>query len=477
MFGRNWQKGAVPSFRTIDPLVDPPTTGLCAPVTPGLLPRGVEQRPMDPRLQRAVDLGRAVVHETRTEKITFLAGSLAYHAFISLLPLLVLVLVAITAFGNQGLERGFLAIVEGLLSPGGGDAAAADLFIQEIRTAGESTGVSLVGGAVLLWGTMRIFRGLDTAFSDIYETESENSFVDQLADGLLVLVAFVAAIVVAGALQRLVPAAAVGVGWRTARFLLLVAGLSLTLYPMYYVFPDSDVTPLEVVPGTLFTAVGLTILQSLFGLYLELSGSSGDSSLVAGVLVLLTWLYFTSLIVLEGAVFNAVLSNRSADVDVRPVFGGVQPQLEEDLSAVDYASVDDALTRLHGLLTDASSVTVTVDDESVSLPPPQTFETDTEERLFELGGGRLGLTLRWAADSIPPGAEAADGDGGDSAGEDTDSIAGNVAGDSDADAEDPDAATDSDATTVTDAAADSDFDWVGESGRTDDSATPTEGED
>jgi hypothetical protein len=32
---------------------------------------------------------------------------------------------------------------------------------------------------------MRIFRGLDTAFSGIHETESENTFADQLGDGLV----------------------------------------------------------------------------------------------------------------------------------------------------------------------------------------------------------------------------------------------------------------------------------------------------
>jgi membrane protein len=360
---------------------------------------------MDARVRRAVDLGRAIVHETRTEKITFLAGSLAYHAFISLLPLLVLVLVAITTLGNSVLEQGYMDIVRGLLAPGGSDATAADLFIEELRNTGESTGLSLVGGAVLLWGTMRIFRGLDTAFSDIYETEAENTFLDQISDGILVLVAFVAAVVVAGGLQQLVPSGALGFGWRTVRFCLLLGGLTLTLYPMYFVFPDTDVTFLEVVPGTVFAALGLTSLQTLFGIYLEFSGSGGESGLITGVLVLLTWLYFASLVMLEGVVLNAVISNRSADVDVEPLIGGVPPTYEEDRPSVERESLVDALTHLDSLLGEGKSLTISVGDDSVSLPAPQTHETDTEKKLFELGGGRLGLTLRWGAGTTPPGTE------------------------------------------------------------------------
>lgn len=378
---------------------------------------------MDPRLERAAELGRAIVHETRTEKVTFLAGSLAYHAFISLLPLLVLLLVAITSLGNQPLEKGFLELVRALLSPGGSDAAVTDLFVEELRSAGQSTGVSAIGVAVLVWGTMRIFRGLDTAFSDIYETEAENTFVDQLSDGLVVLIAFGAAVVVAGTLQRLIPADAAGLGWRTAQFLLLVGGLSLTLYPMYYVFPDTDVSTVEVVPGTLFAAVGLTTLESLFRLYMQYSGSTGDSNVIAGILALLTWLYFTSLVILLGVVLNAVLSNRSADVNVRPVFGSVAPTASAPTPA--RSALADSLTRVNTLLSSASSVAITVDDETVPLPPPQTFETDTERDLLELGGGRFGLELRWSvaaddeSESTPPAAAgssstdaAVDGDDG-----------------------------------------------------------------
>jgi membrane protein len=359
---------------------------------------------MDPRLSRAGRLGRAIVHEARAEKITFLAGSLAYHAFISLLPLLVLLLVAITTLGNEGLEAGFLELVRELLSPGGRDAALTELFVTELRTASQSTGLSIVGGAVLLWGTMRIFRGLDTAFSDVYETEGANTFTDQLGDAAVVLVAFTAAVVGAGLLQRVVPD-----GMLVSR-LALVASLALTLYPIYYVFPDTDVTPLEVVPGTLFTAVGLTLLESLFSVYLSISGSESQPTVISGVLVLLTWLYFASLVLLFGVVINAVLSNRSQDVDVVPLFGDAPAPGE---TPDDRSQLVTDLRWLEAVTDTGRPVTVTIGEETVTLPAPVHVETDTASEGFDFGSGQFGLTLRWAADGDS-------GDTGDGAAADDD---------------------------------------------------------
>mgnify|MGYP000300745586 CR=1 FL=1 len=54
---------------------------------------------------------------------------------------------------------------------------------------------SVVGVVVLLWGTRKIFCGLDTAFSEIYETTAKNSFRDKVIDGLVVFVVVLVAVV------------------------------------------------------------------------------------------------------------------------------------------------------------------------------------------------------------------------------------------------------------------------------------------
>ena len=340
---------------------------------------------MNDRAKRATEILRAVLAEARAERITFLAASIAYHAFVSLLPLLLLLLLVLTAIGSASIERNILALLEGALTPG-----AAAVLLSELRTAGQSAGLSVLGFLVLVWGTLRIFRGLDTAFSDIYETGGRNSFVDQLRDGLVVLVCVAGAIVIAAVVDATITDLVGGsLGWWLRR-LLFVVGLSAALLPMYYVFPDErNLRIREVLPGVAFAAVGLTVFESLFGLYIQVSSQSPEASTLGAILVFLTWLYFSSLVVLLGVAVNAVLSGRSHDVDVAPVFSVPASDREswnDDLL--------DALDRVRSL-PEATSVSLVIDGEEIPLPPPEEVRVRASKRSVDVLGEAPRVTLRW----------------------------------------------------------------------------------
>jgi membrane protein len=373
---------------------------------------------MDARVERALTVGRAIVHEVRTEKVTFLAGSIAYHAFLSLLPLFLLVLAVIGALGNPGLERNFIDVARAVLTDG-----ASEVLLTELRST--STSVSLFGGVLLIWGTLRIFRGLDTAFSDIYESEAENTFADQIGDGLIVLVTFALALIGAAAVQSAVDLAVGGLaGWLLQRAALVVS-LSIVFFPLYYIFPDEEgITVPEVLPGVAFAAVGLTAFESLFRLYVETSGRDEGATVVAGILVLLTWLYFSGLVILLGAVVNAVLSNRSRDVNIRPVVGGVPREAD---AQVDRDRLVDGLDRLRDVLAradpgDGTPMTVSVGDDRVTFPRPDAFDVESGSRLLSRD---VAVELRWSAA------------GDDGAGTDAGAAPTGAAGDGDGDGDDP----------------------------------------
>jgi membrane protein len=183
---------------------------------------------------------------------------------------------------------------------------------------------------VLVWGTLKIFRGLDTAFSEIYETEAENSLVDQLIDGLVVLVALGVAILATIGVSSAFAAFAgqvPGLGLLTP--VVLLAGLVLAFLPMYYRFPDTDLGWRDVLPGTVVAAVGWAALQSVFQVYLAFRGG-GSESFFGGVVVVVTWLYFSGLVLLLGAVLNAVVGGHSTGSP-----GGVGRGAARDSSDVD----------------------------------------------------------------------------------------------------------------------------------------------
>lgn len=257
---------------------------------------------------RAVPFLRAVVAEIREENVTFIAGSIAYSAFVSLLPLLLFMLLILSVVGNETLATNAVEMTGSFLAPN-----ARNVLLDALSNASAATGASIVGVLTLLWGTLKIFRGLDTAFSEIYDTEAEDSLPDQIRDGLVVLVA------IGVALGAAIAAGAAFAVFENVPFigvinpLLLVVGLTLAFFPMYYVFPDVDLEPRQVLPGVVFAAVGWTVLQILFQGYAIFADKYAVYGAIGSILVIVTWLYFSGLILLIGAVINAVLVGRAGD--------------------------------------------------------------------------------------------------------------------------------------------------------------------
>jgi len=256
-------------------------------------------------------LGR--VYTEFTEKnVSLMAAGLAYSAFVSLAPLLLLLFFVLTLFGS-GLETRIVEVAHQWL-PG----PIADVIGQIFREQSGVRSASLVGIVVLVWGALKIFRGLDTAFSEIYETASESSFLDKLKDGVVVLFALAIAVVATiGTSAAFVVFSDVIPFSGSVIPLVLLGGLVVAFLPMYYVFPDCDLTVRDVLPGALLAAVAWAVFQGLFQVYLTFS-DPGAGSFAGSILVVVTYLYVSALVLLLGAVINAVVGGHST---ARP--GGV----------------------------------------------------------------------------------------------------------------------------------------------------------
>jgi YihY family inner membrane protein len=262
------------------------------------------------RVSGVVGVVQAVVASVQSDRITFIAASLAYYAFISLVPLLLLGIVAASVLGGPELA--------GTLG-----TAAANVAGPEVGTVVESAlsnaagrgSATLVGTVVLLWSGLKLFRGLDVAFSTVYGTADDETLLDQLRDGFVTLVGVGVGIAVT-----------VGLGVTIAQFDRVVAGidvinlvgtvaslvgLTLAFFPLYYVLPDRGTVGIrEALPGAAFAAVGWTLLQTGFRVYAGVAGSYEAYGVLGAVLLLVTFLYFGGLVLLVGVVLNAVLAER-----------------------------------------------------------------------------------------------------------------------------------------------------------------------
>lgn len=250
----------------------------------------------------AITLGRRLVALIQEREVTFLAAGIAYYAFVSLLPSLMLLLVVASAVGGEEFATEVLVVTGEALSPVGQDLVRSALVSAAGR--GPATVVSIL---LLAWSTLKVFRGLDVAFSRIYGTEPAASLVGRVRDAAVALGAVgvgLAALVGIGVLISYSGLVLAGVLGTVA----LVVVLAVVFYPLFYIFPDNDGTYREALPGTVVAAVGWTLLGTVFRIYAGVAGQFDVYGVLGVVLLLVTWYYAGSIVVLVGASLNAVLA-------------------------------------------------------------------------------------------------------------------------------------------------------------------------
>ncbi|WP_232819680.1 YhjD/YihY/BrkB family envelope integrity protein [Haloprofundus halophilus] len=346
-----------------------------------------------------ITVGRAVLEEFSSKNVAFMAGSLAYNAFVSLIPLLLLVVLLVSLLGSEQLEGRVSGLVASSLTP-----ATGNLVSNALDSASEGTGLSIVGIVVLLWGTLKIFRGLDTAFSEIYETEDSNEFVDQLRDGLVVFVALLVGITAMVAASTAF-AAFESLPWLgLLNPLVLVLGLSIAFLPLYYVFPDTDLSVRGILPGVLTAAVGWALLQGAFQFYIAFSDKSEAYGVLGGVILLVTWLYFGGLVLLLGAVVNAVVGGYATGASGGVGRGAAERAANRGPLREDRLNRDQAASYLRRLREDVArryeGMEPTTTDGTRGRPRmPETGTLEVEERAVEEDDGQsYEVRLRWEVD-------------------------------------------------------------------------------
>ncbi len=260
-----------------------------------------------------VELVRDVTAVARERQISVKSAGLAYHGFNTLVPLVILALVAITLV--DALEP----LVVALESATGLEGAVTDGGLEEVAgSAGDRLRAAILAFLILLWSAVRLFQAVNSAFTDVYGSRMQESYVNTAAmvtlvtalDVVLVTLTVAVGVVLVSVVGISLSVFLGGVAATAATAALLAALLTAVFLPMYYLFPQVDVSVTEVLPGTVFAALSWTTLAVGFRLYVATSESVDLFGIAGAVLIILTWVYFGGLCLLLGAVLNAVLADR-----------------------------------------------------------------------------------------------------------------------------------------------------------------------
>ena len=255
------------------------------------------------RLRSAAGTAKRVAAVAQQEEVTFLAAAVAYYAFVSLIPAVVLALVVATTFGGERLATMVLQSASQFFTESGQDVLLTALTASEGR--GSAT---VVGLLFLAWGSLKGFRALDSAFANIYGTEQRNSLLDQLIDSVVVVVGIGLTMALMFVMAGLLALLNLGPVVEILGVLALPILLTGAFLPIFYRFPDTAVTVREVLPGAVVAAVGWTAMQAVFQIYASVASTSAYG-IVGGVILLVTWLYISGAVIILGAVVNVVLAD------------------------------------------------------------------------------------------------------------------------------------------------------------------------
>ena len=257
-------------------------------------------------------LVRDVAAVARERQISVKSAGLAYHGFNTLVPLVILALVAVT------LADAFEPLVTALESAAGLEGVVTDEGLEEMAGSGaDRMRAALLALIILLWSAVRLFQAVNSAFTDVYGSRKRESYVNTAATVTLVtalnVVLVTATLAIGVALVSVVGISLsilVGGVLATAASAVVLAGLLLAVFlPMYYFFPQPDVSVGEVLPGTAFAALSWTVLAVSFRIYVATSESIALFGIAGAILIILTWVYLGGLCLLLGAVLNAVLAD------------------------------------------------------------------------------------------------------------------------------------------------------------------------
>lgn len=258
-----------------------------------------------PTVDRTVAFGRRLLALVQREEIPFLAAAIAYYAFVSLVPSLTLLFAVASLLGGEELAAAIIDTSGAVLSPVG-----RDLVRDALRGESGRAPATVVSLLLLAWGALKVFRGIDVAFSQVYGVAPASSFLGRVRDAAVVLGGVGAALAAVVGISALVSLSGVPLGDFLGT-VGLIAALSVAFFPLFYLVPDRDDPALLAVPGTALAAAGWTLLGTVFRVYAGIAGGSSVYGVLGVVILLVTWFYVGSMVLLVGAAFNAVLAGRT----------------------------------------------------------------------------------------------------------------------------------------------------------------------
>lgn len=289
------------------------------------VPGAQAEKPSEVAAKGWFQIAKRAWAEAKADQVPLLSAGVAFYAFLSIFPAFIaaILLYSLVAEPEQITDQ-----VESFAS--GLPTEAQELLtgqLENLAADQQSVGIGLVIAVGLaLWSAAGGMGNMITAVNIAYDEEEERGFVKRKVLALALTLGAIVFMILTLALVAVFPAVIDQVvetlglpSWATVvaevlRWLVLLVALTVALAVLYRYAPDRDAPKVRWVTVGATIATVLWILASVgFSLYVNNFGSYGDTyGPLAGVVVLLLWLWITCYAILLGAEANAESEQQTA---------------------------------------------------------------------------------------------------------------------------------------------------------------------
>jgi membrane protein len=284
------------------------------------------------KLKAGWELLKLTFADWMNDNIFELAGALAFYTIFSIAPMLLIVVgVASLFLAPETATNRIVSEVQNLVGSQG--AQAVRQVIDSSRGFGRGIWAVSVGIIMVIIGATAVFGELQSALNHIWDVKSKpdrsvigsllidrlRSFSIALCVGFLLLVSLVISAAIS-ALQDYMNNWLPGMPWfwQTGNVFASFVVIAVLFAMIYKFLPDVVISWKDVWIGAAVTALFFTGGKYLIGIYLGHTATASAFGAAGSLVVLLFWVYYSTLIVFLGAEFTQVYTRRYGS--------GIRPQ-------------------------------------------------------------------------------------------------------------------------------------------------------
>src|SRR5262245_11999654 len=251
---------------------------------------------------------RALVAKFFADRGTHLAAMVAYFALLSFVPLTFLSL-SLLGFAHRADASDFLVKELGRAFPGSSVSGIVSLVH---RVQDNAAVLGIVGGVLLVWSSLSLFRALESAFNIVYGRPNR-PFLRGKGVAAVLMAASVTTLFVSllvGALgvevaKRYAPGfVGNGIVAYVAAIAVSVLGVFVFLVAAYRLLTNAPVTVRDALPGAVLAALVLEASFQVVPVFVRIADLNLTLRILGGPAILLLWLYVMANVIVFGAELN-----------------------------------------------------------------------------------------------------------------------------------------------------------------------------